>query len=54
MSIYDIHAEEAGFPSGVCGKGSTRPCRRHSVSGLIPGGEDPLEEDMETHSSILA
>ena len=22
--------------------------------GLIPGGEDPLEEDMATHSSILA
>ena len=22
--------------------------------GLIPGGEDPLEEEMATHSSILA
>ena len=23
-------------------------------AGLIPGSEDPLEEDMATHSSILA
>ena len=23
-------------------------------AGSIPGQEDPLEEDMETHSSILA
>ena len=23
-------------------------------SGLIPGSEDPLEEEMATHSSILA
>ena len=23
-------------------------------TGLIPGGEDPLEEGMATHSSILA
>jgi len=22
--------------------------------GLIPGWKDPLEEDMETHSSVLA
>ena len=24
------------------------------VTGLIPGSEDPLEEEMATHSSILA
>ena len=33
----------AGYFAGDIGK-----------KGLIPGGEDPLEKEMTTHSSILA
>ena len=40
-----------GFPCGSDGKEST--CNVGDL-GLIPGWEDPLEEGMATHSSILA
>ena len=40
-----------GFPSGSDGKEST--CYVGDL-GLIPGWEDPTEEDMVTHSSLLA
>ena len=40
-----------GFPSGSDGKESA--CNTGDL-GLIPGLEDPLEECMATHSSILA
>ena len=57
-----------GFPSGASGKKKKQTkknqacqCRRHknAISGFDPwvqslGQEDPLEEDMATHSSILA
>ena len=36
------------------GKESTCNARDTGNAGLIPGQEDPLEEDMATHSSILA
>ena len=40
-----------GFPGGASGKESACQCRR----GKRPlGWEDPLEESMATHSSILA
>ena len=42
------------LPRWLSGKGSTcqyRDCRRHE---LIPGWKDPLEEEIVTHSSILA
>ena len=42
---------EWGFPCGSNGKEST--CNVGDL-GLIPGWEDPLEEGMATHSSILA
>ena len=40
-----------GFPSGSAGKESA--CNVGDL-GLIPGLEDPMEESMATHSSILA
>ena len=48
--VYVIWA----FPSGSAGKNPDCQCRRHEmwVWSLIE--EDPLEEDMASHSSILA
>ena len=46
---------QLGFPGGTSGKEPTCQCRRpkgHRVQSL--GQEDPLEEGMATHSSILA
>ena len=40
-----------GFPGGSVLKD---PPVKARDSGLIPGWEDPLEEEMATHSSILA
>ena len=40
-----------GFLGSASGKEPTCQCKRR---GLIPGWEDPLEEGMATHSSILA
>ena len=50
MCIYIL-----GFPGGMSGKEPACLCRRHKrceVQSL--GQEDPLEEGMATHSSILA
>ena len=44
-----------GFPGGASGKESACQCRRHEKPWVPTlGQEDPLEEDMVTHSSILA
>ena len=44
-----------GFPDDVVGKESACQCRRCKRHGFHPsGGEDPLEKEMGTHSSILA
>ena len=49
MTIY------LGFPGGTSGKESACPCKRHKACGFNPWIEKiPLEEDMATHSSILA
>ena len=40
-----------GFPSGASG---ACQCSRHKKHGFVLGQEDPLEEGMATHSSILA
>ena len=40
-----------GFPGGSDGN---EPTCHVGELGLIPGQEDPLEEGMATHSSILA
>ena len=40
-----------GFPGGSDGK---EPASTEEDPVVIPGSEDPLEEGMATHSSILA
>ena len=53
----ELEAEKqkrGGFPGGASGKESAGQCRRRKetlVQSL--GQEDPLEEGMATHSSIL-
>ena len=42
------------FPSCASGKESTCQCRRHETQVQSLGGEEPLEEEMATPSSILA
>ena len=45
----------SGFPGGASGKESACRCRRHKSRGVrSTGGEDPTEEGIATHSSILA
>ena len=43
-----------GFPGGASGKESACQCRRHEMWVQFLGQEDPLEEEMATHSGILA
>ena len=43
-----------GFPGGTSGKESAYQCRRHEMWVQSLGREDPQEEEMTTHSSILA
>ena len=43
-----------GFPGGTSGKEPACQCRRHETRVSSLGGEDPLEEGMATHFSILA
>ena len=43
------------FASGTSGKEHACQCRRHKRHGFNSlGQEDPLEEEMATHPSILA
>ena len=41
------------FPGGASGKEPACQCRRHKRLRFDLGQEDPLEEGMATHSSIL-
>ena len=43
-----------GFLGSTSGKEPTCQSKRHKRQVQSLGWEDPLEEDMETHSSILA
>ena len=43
-----------GFPSGASGKEPTSQCRAKEMWVQYLGQEDPLEEGMATHFSILA
>ena len=43
-----------GFPHGTSGKEPACQCRRHETQVQSLGREDPLENGMATHSSILA
>ena len=45
------YKEEKGLPRWLSGKESACQCRRHTRHRFE---EDPLEEEMATHSSILA
>jgi len=45
---------EWGFPGGASGKEPTCQYRRQGTWVQSLGEEDPLEEGMATHSSILA
>ena len=44
--------DSRGFSDASIGKDPTCQCKRHKRRGF--GQEDPLEEGMATHSSILA
>ena len=55
IDIYTLLYIKWGFPGGAGGKEPTsqgRRCRKLRFDPL--GQEDPLEESMATHSSILA
>ena len=43
-----------GFLDGSAGKESAFNAGDARVAGSTPGSEEPLEEEMATHSSILA
>ena len=45
---------EQGFPDGSAGEESSYNAGDIGDTGSIPGQEDPLEKNMETHASILA
>ena len=51
---YFEEANERSFPGGASGKEPACQCRRHKTWVWSLGQEDPLEEGMTTHSSILA
>ena len=51
MININIYTLTRGFPGGSDGKASA--CNA-GEPGSIPGWEDPLEEEMATHSSTLA
>ena len=46
--------QNSGFPGGTSGKDPVCQCRRWKRPRFDLGREDPLEEGMATHSSILA
>ena len=54
LGILKMGNQQVGFPSGPSGKEPVCRSRRHETGPQSPGGEDPLEEGMATHSSILA
>ena len=44
-----------GFPDGGSGKEPACQCRKHNEAWIRSlGQEDPLEEEVATHSSILS
>ena len=55
MAEDQHHSEqEIELYCGSAGKESARSAGAAGAVDLIPGSEAPLEEDMATHSSILA
>ena len=57
-AIYDERkratTQTLGFPGGTVGKEPACQCRRHETRVPSLGQEDPPEEGMATHSSVLA
>ena len=53
-SNWHYYSWSLGFPDGSAGKESSCNTGEAGDKGLIPGSEDPLEEGMATHSSVLA
>ena len=51
LNYYEV---KRGFSGGASGKEPTCQCRRHETWVRSLGWEDPLEEGMATHSSLLA
>ena len=49
-----MNTPEDGLPGGSSGKEPTRQGSRHETWVRSLGQEDPLEEEMATHSSVLA
>ena len=52
--IWDCSTSSRGFSDGTSGKESTCQRKRHTTQVRPLDWEDPLEEEMTTHSSILA
>ena len=52
--VFDDINNKLGFPGGANGKEPITSAGDTRETGSIPGSEDPLEEGMATHSSILA
>ena len=51
---YHVIPNARGFPDGASGKETTCQCKRYETKVWSLGQEDPLEKDMETHSSVLS
>ena len=54
QAFAEQHREARGFPGRANGKESTCQCRTQEMRVQSLGKEDPLEEGMATHSSVLA
>ena len=54
MGLFSGSLAVFGLSQWLSGKESTCSAGATGGWGLIPGWEDPLEEGMATHSSILA
>ena len=52
-STFTLKSDISGFPGGASGKEPSCQCRRQKTWIQSLGQEDPLEEGMATHSSIL-
>ena len=49
-----VSEQQMGFPGSASGKEPACQCKRHRMWVQSLGREDPLEEGMATHSSVLA
>ena len=54
QSIWCCSVTKSGFSGGASGKEPSAYAGDVTGMGLIPASEDPLEEGMATHPSIVA